>query len=497
MSKSKTNNKTNNIPTITPEEQERQEYIRFALDSVSAKIYDSAKTKVTTMTVENVRQLLTDPVKNYQALQGISQALEMKQGIYHRFIQYWSSLLTYDHFLYPLEVDNSADKMIKNYEKSALQLDKLNIKYHFPYFQYKRMVNGEIFVYKLEDSKGVVYKEIPNFLCKVTQMEDGVFRYSIDLSKFTDTTILDYPAEFQSLYNSYKINKNKNKGGNSKSKDKQNLTAEDSNWALVSEKGICFPTRYDSQHSYPPLCYLFPDLMEIEGIKELQLEFDTNNNIKIAHSKIPINKDTGLPVMDKTIVDSYNKSLKKHLPEGYVSIVNPFDTDIISLKGTQSEQRNLITEAIDRIYQNSGISDLLFANKKASSEALKKSIETDLQLLYSHTLPLFANYVNYEIKKNKFKAVFPELSYFDREEKLKNYISTMPIGASRLKYLAMQGLNPLQALNILKFEQAIGIDDILVSKSTSYTQSGSESAGRPVASETEVTENTIKSRDQQ
>ena len=60
MSKSKTNNKTNNIPTITPEEQERQEYIRFALDSVSAKIYDSAKTKVTTITIENV------PAENYE-----------------------------------------------------------------------------------------------------------------------------------------------------------------------------------------------------------------------------------------------------------------------------------------------------------------------------------------------------------------------------------------------------------------------------------------------
>lgn len=480
------------------EEREKQEYINFAKNSVSVKLASSASSSsnVGKVSVDTIRQMLEDPVKNYETLHAVSYALERRQGIYARLLQYFSNALTYDHVIIPTDdVDEgSAEKLLKNYKKSALQLNKLNPKFHLAYFQYKRMLSGEIFVYKLEDSKGIVYKEIPNSYCRVIESENGVFRYQVDLSKFKDDTIIDFPLEFQRLYEDYKAStKAKTK---SKSKDKTTSSADtEPKWQRIGENGIAFPTKYDSLHSYPPLCYLFPELMEIEGIKELQLDFDRSDNVKLIHCEVPINKDTGKPIMDKPLVDAYNNALKQNLPEGFASIVNPFKMESINVNnGANAERRNLVSEAIDKIYTQSGVSDLLFANKKASSEALKKSIEVDMQSLYSTALPLFTNYLNWEVSKNKFQVLLLEVSYFNRDDKMKLSRENMAYGGSRLHFMALNGFDPLQSFNILNFEQKVlRVNDIFIPAQSSHTQSGSDTGGRPSADEMdEVSDTTIQ-----
>lgn len=477
------------LSQLEKEEREKTEYIKFAQNSVSVKLQSSSSStsNIGKVSVNTIRTMLEEPVKNYETLQAVSQALERRQGIYSRLLQYFSNALTYDYMIIPLDdiEDNNIDKILKNYKKSAVQLNKLNPKFHLAYFQYKRMLNGEIFVYKLEDSKGIVYKEIPNSYCRVIQNENNVFRYEVDFSKFKDDTILDFPQEFQTLYNQYKDESaSKSKGKTNKSK--QNVTTEPK-WKLIGENGIAFPTRYDSLHSYPTLCYLFPELMEIEGVKELQLNIDKVDNVKLIHCEVPINKETGKPIMDKPLVDAYNGALKQNLPEGFASIVNPFKMESINVSnGASAERRNLVSEAIDKIYTQSGVSDLIFANKKASSEALKKSIEVDMQMLYNTSLPLFNTYLNYEIVKNKFQVLLLEVSYFNRDDKMKLARENMAYGGSRMHFMALNGFDPLQALNVLNFEQKVlGVNSLFIPAVSSHTISGTDNTGgRPSASET-------------
>ncbi|NFF71702.1 hypothetical protein FCV11_11580, partial [Clostridium botulinum] len=190
----------------------------------------------------------------------------------------------------------------------------------------------------------------------------------------------------------------------------------------ISNKGVAFPTLLNSSHSYPPFCFLFPDVIEIDNVKGLKKDVDRLDNSKIIHNEIAINKDTGKPIMDLDLAEAYNKAIQKNLPEGIKSITNPFKTETINLNNAGNAQKNnIINDSTDEVYKNSGVSDLLFANKKSSSEALKLSVLADTQILFSTILPLFVNYINYELKEVNpqfvWKVKMLNTSYFNTDDK--------------------------------------------------------------------------------
>ncbi|KGM93367.1 hypothetical protein ADU90_06350 (plasmid) [Clostridium botulinum] len=459
---------------------EKQQLINFASNSVSNNpTSNSSKYKSSKMNITKVYKLLEDPIKNYKLLQSCSLSLMAKQGIYFRLIKYWSSCLTYDHLIYPAMSLSKVDKkeiVQESYEKCALYLDKMNLKFYLPYFAEEMFKCGEGFFYKLEDDSSIVFKQIPNSYCRISTNEDNVFRYEVNLDEFDDNTILDYPIEFQTKYNKYKSSTNKKSKVKKKTRNKSNNSVEMNNWVQISDKGVAFPTLLNSSHSYPPFCFLFPDVIEIDNVKGLKKDVDRLDNSKIIHNEIAINKDTGKPIMDLDLAEAYNKAIQKNLPEGIKSITNPFKTETINLNNAGNAQKNnIINDSTDEVYKNSGVSDLLFANKKASSEALKLSVLADTQILFSIILPLFVNYINYELKEVNpqfvWKVKMLNTSYFNADDKFKIAKDSLAYGGSRMEFFALKGFSPLETVNILKAEQTIGLDDLLIPAKTSHTLS--------------------------
>lgn len=464
-----------------------QSYLEFARQSVVDKSFTNNNTSGKKTNKTKLKKALTDPITNYNVLQDASRYLCATNGIYSRLVSYFSSLLTYDHFIYPLELNTkSKNKLMKEYDKSALLLHKMNLKYNLAWFTKEIMTVGEVFLYKLEDSTGIVYKLIPSNMCRISDIENGVYRYEIDMTKLDDKKILTYPLEFKRLYNNYKNGENKER------------------WKQISNKGVAFPTVLNQLHSFPPMSYLLPDIMEIDEIKSLKKDSNKLDNTKIIHNKVPIDKETGLPVMDLELAKNYNKAMQDKLPDGMVAITNPFDSTPINLSGSQAKINNIVEEATDYIFSSSGVSDMLFANKKSSSEALKKSIMTDIQMLYATILPLYINYINYELNnivfETKFNILLLETTYFTRNDDVKISIEEMNVGGSRLKFLALCGLTPLQAVNLRKFEENIALDDYLMPKLNGHVISGKDDtskSGRPSAeTQDEITDNAEKSIEQ-
>ena len=66
---------------------------------------------------------------------------------------------------------------------------------------------------------------------------------------------------------------------------------------------------------------------------------------------------------------------------------------------------------------------------------------------------------------------------FNREKKVKLSRENMAYGGSRTEFLANSGYTPLQSINILKGEQALGIDSIMIPTQTSHTLTN-EDGGR-------------------
>ena len=79
----------------------------------------------------------------------------------------------------------------------------------------------------------------------------------------------------------------------------------------------------------------------------------------------------------------------------------------------------------------------------------------------------------------KWRFRFIDSTHFDREDRSTKARENMAYGGSRFEFLACQGYDPLEGINLLKAEQLLGMDDIMIPQATSHTLSKDNKAGRP------------------
>ena len=470
------------------------EYQRFA--SVSAISSSTSSSSTSSISEERLKSMLGDPSKNAVSIAGLSKSMKQVNGMYKRINKYMSSLLTYDHVIFPVlenPIDFAEDPTILRtaFAQTAIYLERLNPKFNLPMFTEKLFTNGAVFLYKLEDSKSVAYMEFPLSLCRIGYIEEGVYRYQIDVSKLTEALVITYPKEIQNAYQGYK-------NGNTEK-------FIEGKWYEVSDKGVAFTLDTDALTqggvSLPPFANSLIDAIKIENAKESMESTAQLDNTKIVHSKIETD-DKGRPLMELPVVTEYHMALKRSLPEGSVAITNPFETKGITLNGTGKDGKfALLDKAIEGLYDGAGVSKLLFAGDGASSKALERSIQVDLQWLYSFLLPMYTNYYNYELKKASkkgasWKIKFLQVSHFDREDAISTAKDQLTFGGSRQEYLGYTGMSPLEVANMLVFEQdVLDIDSWMVAKQTSNTLSGDtqkEESGAPESKDPSDTTTRIK-----
>jgi hypothetical protein len=366
------NNNENNINQEEESTKEAQEWLNFASDSfVGQSLRVNKSTSLSTFTKQQINSMLLNPALNYEKLQNLSQLYLTKNGVYKRLIEYFAYILSFDTLLVPrTETSNikNKSKMIKSFESSALYLEMLNPKTNLPIWSKELFTNGEIFLYKIQDSKSIEFKQIPNKYCLPCAKTDSVYRYVIDMQKFVsgeDAT--SYPKEIQKAVEMY----------NSDSKGK----LIDGQYYEVSNKGVCFTFNGGKGgHAIPPFSSLFTDLVNLDENKTLQNQINRLENTKMIHNKIPLNKESK-PIVDPELAKRYNQAIKQNLDEGIFSIVNPFESEVLNLNNNTQKTNTLVDEAISQIFNSSGVSNLIFNNNKASGEALVKSIKADVAIL--------------------------------------------------------------------------------------------------------------------
>ncbi len=427
---------------------------------------------------KQIRNFLQDPFKNYEELQNVSQYLKTTSGNYFRIIKYLSGILTFDYIISPnskAKMDNK-DVLLKNFEKAANMLEKMNIKYNFRWILERLIENGEVYLYEIEDKDGIVYKELPPNFCRISGIDKDVYMYEFNLSKITDATLELFPVEIQNAY--AKIREYKD------------------GWYQVSEKGFAFNALGNYAHGFPILCMMFDDIMGLEDTKDLIESKNKLDSIKLVHQRIPLD-DNKEPVFDMDTAKIYHNATKRGLPDGVSITTNPLEITAIPFEKAANREFDSIERSERNIWNSAGISELIFSNNKASGEALKRSIIADETLMFPF-LRMFANFVNNRIAKTRYSLTFLETSYFNRDDKLKIHKDMLAYGADRQTFLALKGYEPIDILNALQFEQdVLDIDKYMIPKQTSHTMSDVSDAGRPTQEDVggEVKDSTDNDRD--
>ena len=452
----------------------------FARNSVSLKKPSTKAGKK--VDLDKVVSALKDPYKNIELLQDVSMYLKLHSGVYSRIIGYFSNMLTYDCILYPFQLDGKKvqkDKLKKSYQEAAMYIERLNPKSTLTWIATRLFEVGEVYIYKIEDSEGVIFKEMPNEFCTIVSVQNNVCKYAIDLKKLSSNkeVLATMPMDIIKLVEKF------NAGG---------ISPElliDNKWFELEDNAYAFNIISPFiPKGYPPFAYLFDALIHLMDLEELEYNNAKIDNLKIIHQKIPMDKEGNL-LIDYSEAKQYHEATKVNLPQGIAITTNPLELQAVTLHRAGNQTTNHRNNAMNGVYDNSGVNSDLFNGNSTSEMGIASGLKAD-ELVVANLINMFENFINYDLSKNKktnaWRIKLLQVTHFSRDAKIKISRENLAFGGSRLEFLAHNGYTPLQAMNILASEQAIGIDELLVPQMTSHTM-GSEgvtttsngSAGRP------------------
>ncbi|WP_270504451.1 hypothetical protein [Paraclostridium sordellii] len=419
------------------------------------------------ITREQIRRALDNPYENIHMLQQASSMLQTSNGIYQEVITYQSNMLTNDHLLVPVSVDKitSNEDMIKSLNDQSVFLSKYNIKYNTNWIIRRVIEQGELFVYKVETSDGIVLQEIPATYCKITSRQNNVFRWAIDLTKLSDKTINYMPKEIQIAY---------------KKSKKQKMT--NSNYYEVGENGVAFPINESYSKNIPYYAAAFDDFIELEDKKDLKNKQDILDSIVLIHQKCPYNKENGKVLISTKHAKTIHEATKSNLPKNAKLVTHHLDTEIYRLSDGSKSFNESVKLAEENAFGSTGINAELFNGKKNTKEAIVAGIVED-SILAFRIQAMVANWINYELSKNKKKGIqyrikFIDSTIFNKDAKVKSCRDDMAYGGSRLEFIATKGYEPNEGISLLKMENLLGLDKILVPQKSAHTLSKNDN-GRP------------------
>lgn len=440
------------------------EHKTFAMNSVTSNAMKVSQTNVSSSR-KDIRSSSSNPLKNSVKIQKLSRATRMTNGIYARLINYFGNIYTYDHTIYPISVNSGNIK--EEYLRAAKKVEKYNLRFNLPWIAEKTIEQGEVFLYKIEDNNSVIYFEFPTEACRVSCIENGVLRYEIDLRTLSKKDYLDIlPTDIVAIITKFKNG----------SIPKEHL--DEGKWYQLDSKGVAFSTTVNAEKGYPLLNFLLSDLSHLEAIKELQFDSALLENLKLIHQKIPIDKNTGEVLIDIDVIQAYHESTKKNLPSSVAITTNPLDVNVLTMSsGSNRQIVNQVADAKANTYDSAGVNAEIFNGSKSSNEAIASGLIAD-SMMVTFLLKSFENYINSEFIGDKrvsnWRVRLLDTTQFNREKKVKLSRENMAYGGSRTEFLAHNGYSPLQAMNILEMEQALGFDGLLVPQQTSHTLSSDE-----------------------
>lgn len=436
---------------------------------------------------EDIVRMLENPQKHERQIRDLSGFIYLVSSHYRRLVDYYATILLYSYTIIPTKI--SVNKINKTqYKEDYLRVVNLADKYNLRHEGKKALKiavrDGVFFGICYESEDSFYIKNVNANLCKITSIEDGVFRFSFDMAYFDRREdLLDmYGQDFTMAYYAYRGNKEKGIKGDKKKK-----------WYEVPNGIVVLADESNFLTPLPTFLGLLMQVFEIEDSKMLQKVKRENENSKVLSFKLETQE--GIPTMDYDLAAKYFQTATSSLEQSgnWGAILTPWEVDDFSFS-TNNNDTDAIKDAEDNFFYSAGTNPLLFGSAKAtSSNSISLSVKPDEALSYS-MLEQFQRYFNMRLKKlnlkNSFKIEFLQVSIFNQDEYTNRLSKSGSLGvAGKTLYASALGLSPSDMLgltyleeNILSLSKDVWITPFVSSSVQSGTPS-TEETGRPTAEE--------------
>ena len=423
------------------------------------------------ISLSDIELALKYPKQGWKILLKVSQELMLCSPHYYRMNNLYSnmSLCCWWVDLYDVKENAKVDNIKKTYSSLVAKLESMNLKHEFSKIMkvipYKDIYCGLVF----ENQSDFFFQEIDYNICELYQIQDGIYNFRIDLTKIKAQNLSAYPNYVQQAYIDLRDGKLK------------------SQWyEPPADKQICLKLNSQWIFPYPLLIGLVKDILNLDIYKKLKLQSARTDNYKAIAIEVPI--DTGAvdkPLLTPDTLGIFADINRESMTDD-IGLIHTLGSEAtpISFKDS-SNTRNNVSDAIDELYNSSGITKELY-NGSSSGTAVTFSIENDAGFVYG-VYRQFERWVNRFIKirkynKTSFKFLFYllDVTIFNRDNVSKRYKEAVSLGVTVIdKWLATLDITPSRTLGSFTLHKDIfDFQNNFVPLKSSFNSSENES-GRP------------------
>lgn len=423
--------------------------------------------------LEDVQHALRYPKQNWKIILQASDFLMRISPHYYRLNSLYSNMALFCWGIDLYDIKENADtKAIKKaYSSLATKLENMNLKHEFSkitrYLPYQDIYCGLI----VENNTDFFILKIDYSICKLAQIQDGLYNFKINLSGIDPKDLNAYPDYVQQAYLDLKEGKSKNQ------------------WYIPpADKQICIKLNSQWTYPYPILIGLVRDIFDLDTYKKLKLQSARTDNYKAIMVKVPIDETTiDKPLLTPETLGIFAEINRESMTDD-IGLIHTLGSDgeAISFKDSNNTTNN-VSDAVDELYNSSGESKELF-NGSSSGTAVTFSVENDSGFIYG-LYRQFERWVNRYIKlkkynKNLFKFYFYllDITIFNRDNVSKRYKESCTLGAPVVdKFLATMDITPSRVLgSYIVHNDIFDYYNKFKPLSSSYNAAVSE-AGRPTS----------------
>lgn len=429
--------------------------------------------------LEDVSKALEHPRMMWRVLLSASNQLMHVSPHYYRLNSLYANMAVFNWWvdLYGVKEDANVETLKKKYNTLTAKLEGMNLKHEFSKIMrclpYQDIYCGLV----IENSTDFFFQKIDYRICKLFQVQDGLYNFKIDLGQIKVTELKAYPSYVQNAYIDY-------------------IEGKVGNWyAPPADKQICIKMNSQWTYPFPLLIGLIKDILDLDIYKKLKLQSARTDNYKAILVEVPID-DTKVdtPLISPNVLSVFAELNRESMSKD-IGMIHTLGSkgEAISFKDSNNT-RNNVSDAVDELYNASGETKELF-NGSSSGTAVTFSVENDAGFIYD-IYRQFERWINRFIKvrkfsspKFKFSFYLLDMTVFNRDNVSKRYKEAAAMGACIDRWLASLDMTPSRMLgSYVLNEEVFDFHNKLIPLTSAYnasaaTQASDESKGGRPATE--------------
>lgn len=473
--------------------QEMKQMIFSAASALQyANLLKTPSVTYTQYTKEDYRSYIQNPISNEKNLRAMSQFLARVSMPYKRILWYYASIPRFYWNLTPkidfLEPPDEEDLLIKYAEMTKI-VENLSLEQEMKNVMYFTLRDGVFYGFLYEDDDATFIHRLDPDYCRPVQLESGVFNFAFDYSYFRKypEALETWDSSFQTGYNAYQS-------------DVTNMR-----WQILDpQRTICIKADPDLDEHIPFFIGIFEALLDLIDARTLQRNKDIIENYKLIVQKIPLfnegsTKDPDDFKLELETVQAFAAQLADNVPENVGLATSPMEIDTVDFK-QDDNSNDILSTSMRTVFDDSGVSQMLFNSNTSGSVGLDASIKTDISLSWNIVESIekwVKRYVNYKTSSISFSFEILDVNIFNKDSAVDLELKLSNAGVpNKMKLAATAGMSPADVMSAQIFEnQILKVHENWIPLKSAYTMSSKteDEAGRPES--TEPNDNTDKNKD--